>query len=179
MPPEQRDPRRKDGVLVILGTLATLIEKVRQPCLSLTCSRFGDKSLCWYDGLSASLVMQKLAGSLEQLLVTHVFPEFQSPHGFMRFRCELDTLPHGHGQDKGMCHCVCSVVLLIAFFCGAMRRSCWMLERFNDVDFTSDQVILAATDFVLSCLKDPDLPVRVMVRAVPQRALLPSEPISR
>lgn len=38
-----------------------------------------------------------------------------------------------------------------------------MLERFNDVDFTSNEVIIAATDFVLSCLKDHDLPVRVMV----------------
>jgi hypothetical protein len=56
-----------------------------------------------------------------------------------------------------------------------------MLERFNDVDFTSDQVILAATDFVLSCLKDPDLPVRVMVRAVPHTLYwsCPCEPISR
>lgn len=29
---------------------------------------------------------QKLEGALENLLITHVFPEFQSPHGFMRFR---------------------------------------------------------------------------------------------
>ncbi|CAN0389463.1 unnamed protein product, partial [Discosporangium mesarthrocarpum] len=50
--PEKREFQKKDGALVALGSLATIL--------------IGSK---------------KYSGSLEGLLVTHVLPEFQSPHG--------------------------------------------------------------------------------------------------
>lgn len=43
------------------------------------------------------------------------------------------------------------------------RRCCWILQQFNDIEYSNDEIIIAATDFVLACLRDPDLPVRVMV----------------
>ncbi|XP_031553148.1 importin-7-like [Actinia tenebrosa] len=57
LPPEQRDPRKKDGALHIIGTLADLLLKKKN---------YKDQ--------------------LENMLVQHVFPEFTSPHGFIRAR---------------------------------------------------------------------------------------------
>jgi len=56
-PPEQRNYRKKDGALVALGALDDILKKKK-----------------------------KYSGSLEGLLVSHVFPEFNSSHGFMRCR---------------------------------------------------------------------------------------------
>jgi len=55
--PEQRDYRRKDAALLAIGSLDEILKKKK-------------------------LYSQ----SLEGLLVNHVFPEFSSPHGFMRCR---------------------------------------------------------------------------------------------
>ncbi|CAM9437770.1 unnamed protein product, partial [Laminaria digitata] len=56
-PEAQRDHRLKDGALVALGSLSTVL-----------------------------LRSKKYSSSLEALMVQHVLPEFQSPVGFMRYR---------------------------------------------------------------------------------------------
>eukprot|EP00731_Ephydatia_muelleri_P006494 Em0003g742a len=56
-PAEQRDPTRKDGALHVVGSVADILLKKKM---------YKDQ--------------------LESMLVTHVFPEFQSPHGYMRAR---------------------------------------------------------------------------------------------
>jgi len=68
-PPAQRNPRKKEGILVALSCLAVLLKKQR-----------------------------KYAAQLEPLLVTHVFPEFQSPAGFLRSRAASMAL---HFDDIG------------------------------------------------------------------------------
>eukprot|EP00614_Pseudopedinella_elastica_P016143 CAMPEP_0172650106 /NCGR_PEP_ID=MMETSP1068-20121228/242126_1 /TAXON_ID=35684 /ORGANISM="Pseudopedinella elastica, Strain CCMP716" /LENGTH=1202 /DNA_ID=CAMNT_0013464469 /DNA_START=137 /DNA_END=3746 /DNA_ORIENTATION=+ len=56
-PPELKNARKKEGVMVALGCLAELLKK-----------------------------NQKYAAQLEPMLVAHVFPEFKSPVGFLRAR---------------------------------------------------------------------------------------------
>jgi hypothetical protein len=56
-PASSRNPQKKEGVLVVLSCLADMLKK-----------------------------QKKYAAQLEPLMVTHVFPEFQSPAGFLRSR---------------------------------------------------------------------------------------------
>jgi len=57
LPPDQRDPRRKDGALHVIGSMAEVLMKKKQ-----------------------------YKSQLESMLVTHVFPEFRSELGYMRAR---------------------------------------------------------------------------------------------
>jgi len=62
-PDEQKDPREKEGALRMIGTLAPVILGKKSP----------------------------IADQVELFFVRHVFPEFRSPHGFLRARA-CDTL---------------------------------------------------------------------------------------
>ncbi|KAF2396245.1 ARM repeat-containing protein [Trichodelitschia bisporula] len=62
-PEAQRNPREKEGALRMIGTLAPVILGKRSP----------------------------IADQVELFFVRHVFPEFRSPHGFLRARA-CDTL---------------------------------------------------------------------------------------
>lgn len=62
-PDNQKSPREKEGALRMIGTLASVI--------------LGEKS--------------PIADQVEYFFVRHVFPEFRSPHGFLRARA-CDTL---------------------------------------------------------------------------------------
>lgn len=62
-PDEQKDPREKEGALRMIGTLAPVILGKKSP----------------------------IANQVELFFVRHVFPEFRSPHGFLRARA-CDTL---------------------------------------------------------------------------------------
>lgn len=62
-PDAQKDPREKEGALRMIGTLAAVILGKRSP----------------------------IADQVEFFFVRHVFPEFRSPHGFLRARA-CDTL---------------------------------------------------------------------------------------
>lgn len=60
-PEEQKNPREKEGALRMIGTLASVILGKKSP----------------------------IADHVEYFFVRHVFPEFRSPHGFLRARaCE-------------------------------------------------------------------------------------------
>ncbi|KAI8358296.1 armadillo-type protein [Mortierella sp. GBAus27b] len=60
-PAEAKNPREKDGALVMIGALSTLIIRKKS-----------------------------LASNMEPFFVNHVFPEFKSPHPFLRARaCEM------------------------------------------------------------------------------------------
>ncbi|KAI9833693.1 MAG: hypothetical protein M1826_006784 [Phylliscum demangeonii] len=61
-PADQKNPREKEGALRMLGTLAGVILEKNSP----------------------------IAGQAEAFFVRHVFPEFRSPHGYLRARaCDL------------------------------------------------------------------------------------------
>ena len=62
-PDEQKKPREKEGALRMIGTLASVILGKKSP----------------------------IADQVEYFFVRHVFPEFRSPHGFLRARA-CDTL---------------------------------------------------------------------------------------
>jgi len=62
-PDDQKDPREKEGALRMIGTLAPVILGKKSP----------------------------IADQVELFFVRHVFPEFRSPHGFLRARA-CDTL---------------------------------------------------------------------------------------
>ena len=62
-PANQKNPREKEGALRMIGTLATVILEKKSP----------------------------IANQVEYFFVRHVFPEFRSPHGFLRARA-CDTL---------------------------------------------------------------------------------------
>ncbi|KZF22704.1 ARM repeat-containing protein [Xylona heveae TC161] len=62
-PDDQKDPREKEGALRMIGTLAGVILGKKSP----------------------------IADQVEYFFVRHVFPEFRSPHGFLRARA-CDTL---------------------------------------------------------------------------------------
>jgi importin-7 len=62
-PDDQKDPREKEGALRMIGTLAPVILSKNSP----------------------------VADQVELFFVRHVFPEFRSPHGFLRARA-CDTL---------------------------------------------------------------------------------------
>ncbi|KAF1986975.1 ARM repeat-containing protein [Aulographum hederae CBS 113979] len=62
-PDDQKDPREKEGALRMIGTLAPVILGKKSP----------------------------IANQVEYFFVRHVFPEFRSPHGFLRARA-CDTL---------------------------------------------------------------------------------------
>ena len=62
-PEDQKDPREKEGALRMIGTLASVILGKKSP----------------------------IADQVEYFFVRHVFPEFRSPHGFLRARA-CDTL---------------------------------------------------------------------------------------
>ena len=62
-PAEQKNPREKEGALRMLGTLAAVILEKQSP----------------------------IADQAERFFVRHVFPEFRSPHGYLRARA-CDTL---------------------------------------------------------------------------------------
>lgn len=62
-PDDQKDPREKEGALRMIGTLAGVILGKKSP----------------------------IADQVEYFFVRHVFPEFKSPHGFLRARA-CDTL---------------------------------------------------------------------------------------
>ena len=62
-PDDQKDPREKEGALRMIGTLASVILGKKSP----------------------------IADQVEYFFVRHVFPEFRSPHGFLRARA-CDTL---------------------------------------------------------------------------------------
>lgn len=62
-PENEKDPRRKEGALRMIGTLSSVILGKKSP----------------------------IADQVEYFFVRHVFPEFRSPHGFLRARA-CDTL---------------------------------------------------------------------------------------
>lgn len=62
-PPEEKDPRQKEGALRMIGTLSGVILGKKSP----------------------------IADQVELFFLRHVFPEFRSPHGFLRARA-CDTL---------------------------------------------------------------------------------------
>lgn len=62
-PDDQKNPREKEGALKMIGTLASVILGKKSP----------------------------IADQVEYFFVRHVFPEFRSPHGFLRARA-CDTL---------------------------------------------------------------------------------------
>ncbi|KAL8868435.1 MAG: hypothetical protein Q9174_004994, partial [Haloplaca sp. 1 TL-2023] len=62
-PPDKKNPREKEGALRMIGTLASVILGKKSP----------------------------IADQVEYFFVRHVFPEFRSPHGFLRARA-CDTL---------------------------------------------------------------------------------------
>ncbi|PYI21977.1 ARM repeat-containing protein [Aspergillus violaceofuscus CBS 115571] len=62
-PEDQKSPREKEGALRMIGSLASVILGKKSP----------------------------IAGEVEYFFVRHVFPEFRSPHGFLRARA-CDTL---------------------------------------------------------------------------------------
>jgi hypothetical protein len=62
-PDDQKDPRQKEGALRMIGTLSGVILGKKSP----------------------------IADQVEYFFVRHVFPEFRSPHGFLRARA-CDTL---------------------------------------------------------------------------------------
>ncbi|KAI9757302.1 MAG: hypothetical protein M4579_003513 [Chaenotheca gracillima] len=62
-PDDQKNPREKEGALRMIGTLATVILAKKSP----------------------------IADQVEYFFVRHVFPEFRSPHGYLRARA-CDTL---------------------------------------------------------------------------------------
>ena len=62
-PDEQKNPREKEGALRMIGTLASVILGKKSP----------------------------IADQVEYFFVRHVFPEFRSPHGYLRARA-CDTL---------------------------------------------------------------------------------------
>ena len=62
-PDDQKNPREKEGALRMIGTLAAVILGKKSP----------------------------IADQVEYFFVRHVFPEFRSPHGFLRSRA-CDTL---------------------------------------------------------------------------------------
>lgn len=63
LPDDQKSPREKEGALRMIGTLASVILGKKSP----------------------------IADQVEYFFVRHVFPEFRSPHGFLRARA-CDTL---------------------------------------------------------------------------------------
>ena len=69
-PDEQKDPREKEGALRMIGTLASVILGKKSP----------------------------IADQVEYFFVRHVFPEFRSPHGFLRARA-CDTLSKFEGLE--------------------------------------------------------------------------------
>ncbi|EMC92732.1 hypothetical protein BAUCODRAFT_259877 [Baudoinia panamericana UAMH 10762] len=69
-PDDQKDPREKEGALRMIGTLANVILGKKSP----------------------------IADQVEYFFVRHVFPEFRSPHGFLRARA-CDTLEKFESLD--------------------------------------------------------------------------------
>ncbi|KAF2764943.1 ARM repeat-containing protein [Teratosphaeria nubilosa] len=69
-PDDQKNPRAKEGALRMIGTLAQVILGKKSP----------------------------IADSVEYFFVRHVFPEFRSPHGFLRARA-CDTLEKFESLD--------------------------------------------------------------------------------
>jgi importin-7 len=69
-PDDQKNPREKEGALRMIGTLANVILGKKSP----------------------------IADSVEYFFVRHVFPEFRSPHGFLRARA-CDTLEKFESLD--------------------------------------------------------------------------------
>lgn len=69
-PDEQKNPREKEGALRMIGTLANVILGKKSP----------------------------IADQVEYFFVRHVFPEFRSPHGFLRARA-CDTLEKFESLD--------------------------------------------------------------------------------
>ena len=69
-PDEQKNPREKEGALRMIGTLASVILGKKSP----------------------------IADQVEYFFVRHVFPEFRSPHGFLRARA-CDTLSKFEGLE--------------------------------------------------------------------------------
>ncbi|KAK5130976.1 hypothetical protein LTR08_001387 [Meristemomyces frigidus] len=69
-PDDQKDPREKEGALRMIGTLSNVILGKKSP----------------------------IADQVEYFFVRHVFPEFRSPHGFLRARA-CDTLEKFESLD--------------------------------------------------------------------------------
>lgn len=69
-PDDQKNPREKEGALRMIGTLANVILGKKSP----------------------------IADQVEYFFVRHVFPEFRSPHGFLRARA-CDTLEKFESLD--------------------------------------------------------------------------------
>jgi hypothetical protein len=69
-PDDQKNPREKEGALRMIGTLANVILGKKSP----------------------------IADQVEYFFVRHVFPEFRSPHGFLRARA-CDTLEKFEALD--------------------------------------------------------------------------------
>lgn len=69
-PEDQKNPREKEGALRMIGTLANVILGKKSP----------------------------IADQVEYFFVRHVFPEFRSPHGFLRARA-CDTLEKFESLD--------------------------------------------------------------------------------
>lgn len=69
-PENEKDPRRKEGALRMIGTLSSVILGKKSP----------------------------IADQVEYFFVRHVFPEFRSPHGFLRARA-CDTLEKFEALD--------------------------------------------------------------------------------
>lgn len=95
-PPEQRNYREKDGALQVIGHLSGPLLKRKE-----------------------------YAGSLEQMMVVHVLPEFQNPNGYLR------------------------------------SRACWIFSEYYEIDYENPANFLAGLAATVTCMRDPELPVRV------------------
>jgi len=75
-PDNDKHPERKEAALRMIGSVSHIITKKGSPILSM----------------------------MESFLVSHVFPEFHSPHGFMRARaCEvLNRFSEIEFEDKNV-----------------------------------------------------------------------------
>jgi hypothetical protein len=109
-------PRQKDGILHIVGSVAKILMKK---------SMYKDQ--------------------VEMMLVTYVFPEFQSPDGFLRARVSYLI--------------IISMVLIDSFF---FEKACWVLKSFSKINFKSPDNLMNACNYIKHCiLNDQSLPVNV------------------
>ena len=109
-------PRDKDGILHIVGAVApTLLKK----------NLYKDQ--------------------VELMLVSYVFPEFSSSHGFLRARVSFNVFFSNH-----------------KFHIIFLKKSCWVLKSFAKVQFKSPENLVNACNYIKQCiLSDPCLPVNV------------------
>lgn len=77
-PENEKDPKEKEGALRMIGTLASIILGKKSP----------------------------IADRVEYFFVRHVFPEFSSPHGYLRARaCDVvDKFSDLEFKEENVCY---------------------------------------------------------------------------